>query len=70
MGIIYTIIISLLIWKYIKYNPEHSIIVILFSCYSILELHGLNVYIAYPLLLFASDFLKRIRHKGVKVYYD
>lgn len=75
VGFIYTIIISILIWKYIERNSEYSIIVILFSLYCILEIHGLNVYIAYPLLLFGNDFLanirkKHIRNKIVKGYYD
>lgn len=75
IGFIYTIIISILIWKYVKRNSEYSIIVILFSCYCILEVHGLNVYMAYPLLLFGCDYLnslrkRSIRNKKGKRYYD
>ena len=75
IGFIYTIIISILIWKYVKRNSEYSIIVILFSCYCILEVHGLNVYMAYPLLLFGCDYLNNlkkrpIRNKKGKRYYD
>ena len=59
-GVIFTIIISVVIWKYIKYNPKDSDIAILFSIYCVLEVHGSNVFMVYPLLIFGSYFLYSI----------
>ena len=63
VGVIFTIIISFLIWISVRKKKEYSILVIVYAIYSVLETHGLNAFMVYPLLIFGAEGLTQLHNK-------
>lgn len=57
MGAIYSIIFTYLIWRYVKKEKKNLLPILVFIIYGVLETHGLNAFMAFPILLLGNSYL-------------
>jgi len=68
-GFVFTLIISFAIWYCVRRKREYSIIAIVFAVYGILETHGINAFMVFPILIFGAECLSQL-HNSCKVRYE
>ncbi|MBQ8039128.1 MAG: hypothetical protein IJ274_04555 [Lachnospiraceae bacterium] len=63
LGWVFTLIISFVIWNCVRKKKEYSVIAIIYAIYGILETHGSNAFMVYPIFLFAAESLTQLHNK-------
>lgn len=62
LGVIFTVLLSFVIWYCVRKKKEYSIIAIIYAIYGILETHGINAFMVYPIFLFGAECLTQMHN--------
>ena len=62
MGLVFTLLLSFAIWYCVRKKKEYSIIAIIYAIYGILETHGINAFMVYPIFLFGTECLTQMHN--------
>ena len=62
LGVIFTVMLSVVIWYCVRRKAEYSIIAIIYAIYGILETHGINAFMVYPIFLFGAECLTQLHN--------
>ena len=65
LGVVFTLLISVMLWYSVRKKKEYSIIAIVYAIYGILETHGINAFMVYPIFLFGAECLTQM-HKTLE----